>query len=163
MRCKAITLRLEGSYRSLWLPTRIDCLGSDGNCSWKSCEIPLGKYWFSMSVKEKLQNKSLPLTSLVSLPYLLPESTVSEVIGTNVKAEKIKVPTRGKKLSGGVKTLRIRVFPKEKEEWVMKIHQQSRWMYNASLNVAFMHYDKLMESKSISETKLRDVVQNIDT
>ena len=33
-------------------------------------------------------------------------------------------------------------------------------MYNASLNIAFNHFDNLLEQKSVSETKLRDLVQH---
>ena len=152
---------LEESYKSLWLPTKTDYADLGSSSSANLCDLETGKSWFSMTRKTKLPNKSSAKTCSPSLQFSVPESTVSEVgrTGGLLPVQK-KQAKKGKAKSGAVKCLRIRLFPGEELDWVMQAHSQSRWMYNAALSICYQHFGDVSKLESVSETKLRDLVQH---
>ena len=155
--------RLEENYKNLWLPIKTDSCDGGSNSYKKLYEIPTGESWFSMQKKIVVPKKNSPETSSVSLRYSLPESTVLEAEGTSIRPLETKTPNRGKKQKGNVKTLRIRIFPsKDQAQVVQKMHDQSRWYYNATRNIVYNYHPNLLQQEKVSETALRDLIRKYE-
>jgi len=155
-----LSSRFTDSYKSLWLPTKIDLQGSASNLSSPLSPSTRGKSWFSIERKSKLPNKSSARTSSQSLQFSLPEYTVSEVAGTRLRNMELKVAKKGKSKNGLVKTLKIRIFPDSKQrDWIEQIHTQYRWFYNAALDIAHGDCNNFLKEGTCSETKFRDLVK----
>ena len=113
----------------LWLPTKIDCVDSVLISSKESSQItPKGKSWFSIKEKHP-KNKNSLMTSFRSSQYSQVESMASGVIPSN------------KKSKDQLKTLKIRLFPREKQKENLDLTvEQFKWFYNSSLTTTNIHY-----------------------
>jgi IS605 OrfB family transposase len=143
---------LKKTYDRLWLPTKLSP-GSLVVSSSKDLHEGLSNSWFSIEEKNKLEKSN-------SLPkFILPESTISQLIDDELLEIPQKTATKGKAAKGGVKCLKIRIFPNKKQiEKIHKIHEQSRWFYNAAITICYNHFDKIEEIESLQEYEIRDIV-----
>ena len=124
----------------LWLPQKIDCVDSVLISSQESSKnTPKAQSWFSINKKyPKMKNSSM--TSFQLSQYSLPDSMVSEVTKSKKKLKKLK-------------TLKIRIFPTEKEkEKLLLMMKQSRWYYNSILN-CFLDKVEYKQDNILSENE----------
>ena len=135
----------EETSRKLWLPTETDSVDLISNSSKGLSEnTQTEKSWFSIEQKLPLRKK-LSKTCFQSLPYSLRGSTVSEA--AELKGESKNKPVR---------TLKIRIFPDEKEKIKLEMmFEQFRWYYNATVNIFYFH-----ENKKRGKYSMRELLMN---
>jgi len=138
----------------LWLPTKIDCVDSVLNSSKESLNNNLmGKSWFSIKKKHPLKMNSL-MTSFQLSQFSLPDSMDCEVIQSKNKSKN--------KLQKQYKTLKFRIFPTDSEKEQLQIlFDQSRWYYNASIDIFYNHYNSknILEKNKYSNYTFRDIMR----
>jgi len=148
------TLQSKEISKKLWLPTKIDYVDSVLISSKESSKTtPMGKSWFSIKKKHPLKKNSL-MTSFQSSLFSLPDSMDSEVIQSKTKSK--KKPTENKNL----KTIKIRLFPNEKEKEQLQLSfDQFKWYYNSVNTVFHLHYgkDKILDKNKYSNYTVRDI------
>ena len=154
-------LRLEEKYNSLWLPTKTDYAALGLNSSVLSSNITTDLSWSSIQRLTPPLNTSETRTSamisLASLQFLVPGSTVSEVVktkeGLQLEETEEKEILRGKAQLGPVKALRIRLYPTPEEaDYLQRIQTQSRWFYNCTVNIIF---NRILEANEEAGEKLK--------
>ena len=138
--------------KQLWLPTEIDCVYSILNSSKESLKnILMGKSWFSIKQKRPLKKNSL-MTSFQLSQFSLPDCMDSEAIQSKSKSKNISE----------YKTLKFRIFPdKDEKEKLQLLFDQSRWYYNASIDIFYSHYKKenILKQKKYSNYAFRDIIR----
>jgi len=146
----------------LWLPTKIDYVDSVLNSlKESSLHTPKGKSWFSINKKHPLKKNSL-MTSFQSSMFSHPESMDLEAIKLKNKSKKIQTKKEEK-----LKTIKLRMFPtKEEEEKLLLALDQSRWYYNATVDIVSKRYEtattKLTDEKQYSFQSLRNMIRKYD-
>jgi len=147
--------------KKLWLPTKIDCVGSVLNSSNDLLpNPPMGKSWFSIKKKHPLKKNSL-MTSFQSSQFSLPDSMDSEATHSKKKSNKKQL----KKATGRIRTLKIRLFPtKEEKVKIQLLLDQYRWYYNATVAIIKKEItpEKLIEKESWSFNIIRDMIRKYD-
>jgi IS605 OrfB family transposase len=146
----------------LWLPTEIDYVDSVLNSMNElSNNTPMGKSWFSIKNKH-LQKKNSLMTSFQLSQYSLPDSMDYEVINSKTKSKnKLVNKTDSKK----IKTLKVRLFPSDKEKDEIKLMMdQQRWYYNATLSIMNKNYtpEQLIKPDSWSYIHIRDLIRGYE-
>ena len=140
--------------QKLWLPTKIDCVDSVLTSSKESFQnTAMGKSWFSISKKHPLKKNSL-MTSFQSSQFSLPDCMDLGVTPSNAKLKS--------KLQKQVKTLKMRLFPTEKEKVSLQLMMdQFRWYYNSILTIVYNHYghENLLDKKKYSLYTIRDLMR----
>lgn len=135
----------------LWLPTKIDFVDSVLTSSKELSEsTPMGQSWFSIKKKHPQRKNSL-MTSFQSSQFSLPDSMDSEVTLSNDKSGKEQL-----------KTLKIRLFPTEKEqEHLQLLLDQYKWYYNCTLTVVYNHYGwkNIEKIRKYSAFTVRDLIK----
>lgn len=146
----------------LWLPTEIDYVDSVLNSMNElSNNTLMGKSWFSIKNKH-LQKKNSLMTSFQLSQYSLPDSMDYEVINSKTKSKnKLVNKTDSKK----IKTLKVRLFPSDKEKDEIKLMMdQQRWYYNATLSIMNKNYtpEQLIKPDSWSYIHIRDLIRGYE-
>jgi IS605 OrfB family transposase len=138
----------------LWLPTEIDCVDSVLTSSKESLPKAVkGKSWFSIKKKHPHKKNSLA-TSFQSSLFSLPDCMDLGVTQSNAKSD-----------NKPVKTIKIRLFPTEKEkEQLQMMMDQFRWYYNSILTIVYNHYgyDKITDKSKYSNYTVRDLMRKYD-
>jgi len=141
----------------LWLPTEIDYVDSVLSSSRESfLHTPKGQSWFSINKKHPLK-KNLLMTSFQSSLYSHPEYMDLEAIKSNSKSKKV---VQSEKL----KTIKLRMFPTEEEKVKLLLAlEQSRWYYNATLDIVTKKYgENIVDKKQYSFQSLRNMIRKYD-
>lgn len=132
----------------LWLPTKIDCVDSVLTSSKESSQTTqMGQSWFSIKKKHP-HKKNLLMTSFQSSQFSLPASMD---LGATVSNKK----------SPPLKTLKIRLFPTEKEkETIHLMFDQFRWYYNSTITMFYNYYgkDNILNKNKYSNYTIRDKI-----
>ena len=146
--------------KKLWLPTETDYVDSVLNWSNDSLKKnPTEKSWFSIN-KIHPQNKNSLMTSFQLSQFSLPESTDCEVTKSKKKSK-----NQSLKPTIRYKTLKIRIFPNDKEkETIHRSFDQFRWYYNKMITIFYNHYNNeyITKCSKFSNTKLRDLMRKYD-
>ena len=159
------TPQSEEISKKLWLPTKTDSVVSVMTSSNESSKTtPKGKSWFSIKEKRPLKKNSL-MTSYQLSQYSLPDSMDYEVINSKNKSRTKPEEDKKENEEKRVKTLKVRLFPTEKEQQdLMTMMNQQRWYYNAYLSIMNKVYrpEQLVKPKSWSYTRIRDMLREYE-
>ena len=143
----------------LWLPTKTDCVDSVLSCSNVSYHnAPMGKSWFSITMKHPLKMNSL-MTSFQSSQYSLQGYTAFEATPS-----KNKLGTRSKKnVSLRLKTLKGRFLPTQEQKIQLQLMmEQSRWYYNFLVSAFQSKIHNIRSLKSVSYYSVRNLLTEYD-
>jgi transposase len=151
--------------KKLWLPTKTDSVVSVMTSSNESSKTtPKGKSWFSIKEKRPLKKNSL-MTSYQLSQYSLPDSMDYEVINSKNKSKNKQEEDKKENEEKRVKTLKVRLFPTEKEQQdLLTMMNQQRWYYNAYLSMMNKVYspEQLVKPKSWSYNRIRDMLREYE-
>jgi len=152
--------------QKLWLPTKIDYVDSVLTSSNESLRRgPMGRSWFSIKKIHPQKKSSLKISSL-SPQFFLQDYMVSGATKSNKKSKTSKsTKTTPKKEEKLYKTLKFRLFPTDEEKEKLKLSMdQHRWYYNATVSIIYKQADKdkLIQSKKLSNKKVRDTVRKYE-
>ena len=116
-----------------------------------------------MTRRDQDQKTSWSKTCSALSRFSPPECTVSAVVGTSVSEHPYKTSQKGKTSQGPVKTIRIRILPPKKQlSRIVKMHDQSRWFYNAARDIVYTNCPDLLKQRKVSETMLRDLIKKFE-
>lgn len=151
----------------LWLPTKIDYVDSVLNSTKELLNnTQMGKSWFSIKNKHHQKKNSL-MTSFQLSQYSLPDCMDYEVISSKTKS-KNKPQSKNNPQTNtdkDVKTLKVRLFPSDKEiDEIKLMMDQQRWYYNATLSIMKKNHthDQLIAPNSWSYIYIRDLLRGYE-
>ena len=135
--CSYWTKSSEEISRKLSLPTGTACADSGLNLSKESFEPIKGESWFCMT-REQLPSRNSSRIFSQSLQFSAAGSTVYEVTHSKESLDK-QEKFQGESKSGKkYKTLKVRLFPSEKEQYDKRLLAdcaRQRWYYNACIDI----------------------------